>query len=78
MSNYYKGTRFRVYTANPELLPLAVYEVLRSSHLTLAKAQEAARPLLEEGKDVQIIKCGWEEVKRDILWLNSNNYMKEL
>jgi hypothetical protein len=73
---YYPETKYEVMTQNPELLPhLSVYEVSHGCFNTVTDAKEAALPLLRDGRNVQIVKRYWTEIKRDLEWINADHYV---
>jgi hypothetical protein len=74
VSEYYPETRFAVLTANPELKPLAVYEIEHGVFSTPADAMPAVKALLKKGHDVQIEKRRWVEFKTDYTWFNAAHW----
>lgn len=63
---YYPGVRYVVATANPELLPLAVYEVVRGEFDNQGDAAVLQYELAAFGEDSQILAVGWIENARPV------------
>lgn len=64
-------TWFAVKTANPDLAPLAVYEIGHGTFETPEAAMPTVNKLLKEGKHVQVVKCRVEVVERNFCWYNA-------
>lgn len=67
---YYPETRYVVCTANPDLKPLAVYEVERGVFSTPADAIALMRELSAMGEPCQCYKRRWIEASTDFVWMN--------
>lgn len=65
---FYNHTKYVVTTPNPELLPLAVYEVVRGEFDELAHAQTLAAELVEMGECCEIASKHWAEVFTPLAW----------
>jgi hypothetical protein len=67
-NGYYPETRYHVLTANPDLSPLAVYEIDRGQFATITDAKVLADELAEMGEPSQIERREWREVRHHAVW----------
>lgn len=79
MSKQAEKIEYVVYTANPDLIPLAVYEIERGVFNTESEAVTLAKEIMQqERKDVQIKRRFVNiTIEVDYCWYNATHFTKD-